>query len=545
MLPFVPGSQAQRVSTVVPRRRLPGTSRALSLLAAVGLMLAWVAPVSAGPGPTRLYDAGVSDRSVASGSPVTLTVWYRNREGSPADYVRVAVAGTARAMARVGDDSWKSGVRFTWTGELPPGSHEIVFEGMSRDKFADTLAAGSVTVSAPPTPAPTPKATPKPTPKPSATPRPTPKPTAKPTPAPTAKPTATPRPTARPTATPGATAEPTPTPGQVVTPRPSSMPTPTPATAAPSPTDAGAGATPGSTPDPAVGPVSGSGTPSAAPSAAPLPSDDAVGAVGGIGDGSAGSGWTASPIGGGGAPDGIGSGPLAAVMHAIDIMATGQPALPIGLVLTVATTSTVVGASLGFGLFGKRRRDGDQPDTDEELARQAATGVALGSGAMTAVLPSRPAEAPLEGEAAMPRWRRPSLLEARKADPIRDATVAPRLTFDHGLVGPLDGRERRLIRYNVVRLLDTPDELRGRELAFLDQGDEVQLLEKRGVYWLVLCPDGREGWIHKMTLGEVIGEPQSSSAPTATMPIAAETWTMGDDVDGDVLAAYLESRRRA
>jgi hypothetical protein len=29
------------------------------------------------------------------------------------------------------------------------------------------------------------------------------------------------------------------------------------------------------------------------------------------------------------------------------------------------------------------------------------------------------------------------------------------------------------------------------------------------------------------------------------MPIAAETWTMGDDVDGDVLTAYLESRRRA
>ncbi|HUP55195.1 MAG TPA: hypothetical protein VM408_06795, partial [Methylomirabilota bacterium] len=73
-----------------------------------------------------------------------------------------------------------------------------------------------------------------------------------------------------------------------------------------------------------------------------------------------------------------------------------------------------------------------------------------------------------------------------------------------------------------------------------------QLLEKQGVYWLVLCPDGREGWIHKMTLGEVVGAPhQPQSPPTATMPIAAETWTMGDDVDGDVLNAYLESRRRA
>ena len=65
----------------------------------------------------------------------------------------------------------------------------------------------------------------------------------------------------------------------------------------------------------------------------------------------------------------------------------------------------------------------------------------------------------------MPRWRRPSLLQARKNDPIRDNTPAPRLTFDQGLVGPLDGREGRAIRYRVVRLLDSPDELRGAEIA--------------------------------------------------------------------------------
>ena len=47
-----------------------------------------------------------------------------------------------------------------------------------------------------------------------------------------------------------------------------------------------------------------------------------------------------------------------------------------------------------------------------------------------------------------------------------------------------------------------------------------------------------------MTLGDVVGEPLQPDPPTATMPIAAETWTMGDDVDGDVLTAYLESRRR-
>ena len=72
----------------------------------------------------------------------------------------------------------------------------------------------------------------------------------------------------------------------------------------------------------------------------------------------------------------------------------------------------------------------------------------------------------LDPELALPRWRRPSLLEARRADPIREPSApAPRLTFDHGLVGALDGRERRLIGYNVVRLLDTPDELRGARSA--------------------------------------------------------------------------------
>ena len=149
-------------------------------------------------------------------------------------------------------------------------------------------------------------------------------------------------------------------------------------------------------------------------------------------------------------------------------------------------------------------------------------------------------------EALMPRWRRPSLILARKTDPIRDATPAARLTFDHGLVGPIDGLERRVIRYRVVRLLDAPDELRGAEIGYLDQGDEVQLLEKYGAYWLVLTPDGQQGWLHKMTLGEIVDDDgPESNGPVATMPIAADSWTMGEaDIDSDVFEAYLESRRR-
>ena len=279
--------------------------------------------------------------------------------------------------------------------------------------------------------------------------------------------------------------------------------------------------------------------------ATPAASDDTqAGVVPGTAAGGPTGGEGGDPAAGGTGGQGpVGPDPVGLLASAVGSAVFGRPQLPLGLLLTMTTTTTVVGAALAFSVFGKRRRDGEPPAPDEVLAAAAATGVGLEAAAPGGAN-GGPAD-PLALEMAMPRWRRPSLLEARKADPIRDAAPAPRLTFDHGLVGPIDGRERRLIRYNVVRLLDQPDELRGAEIGFLDNGDEVQLLEKHGVYWLVLCPDGRQGWIHKMTLGETVAEAPVQSAATATMPIDAETWTMGDDVDGDVLAAYLESRRRS
>jgi len=504
--------------------------------AAIVLLLAVAAPAWAAAGPTRLWDERVSDRSATTEESITFSVSYRNREGSPADWVRVRVGDDVHDLAAVGDDpDWHDGVRFTWTGTLPVGTHSVRFEAMSRDRFGDEEGAGSVTITAPPTPPPTP--TPAPTPEP--TPKPTPKPTPDPTPRPTPKPT--PDPTPRPA-------------GDDATPKPK-----------PTPTDA-PGATPGSTPGDAVAPGAHAGPdesdptstptgPAPSDSATPAPSNDAIavvvpGTIAGPGPGGSDS---AAGAGGGGRGDGGGDswGPL---LSALATVGLGRPELPpLGLVATVATTSAVVGASMALSLFGRRRRDGDSPDSDDVLAAHAATGLApvaagypVDHDGYAIETPMAPALAPvIEGEMALPRWRRPSLLEARKADPIRDGVVAPRLTFDHGLVGPLDGRERRLIRYNVVRLLDAPDELRASEIGFLDQGDEVQLLEKRGVYWLVLCPDGQQGWIHKMTLGDVVGELTTIDSPTATMPIDADTWTMGDDVDGDVLAAYLENRRRA
>jgi hypothetical protein len=235
-------------------------------------------------------------------------------------------------------------------------------------------------------------------------------------------------------------------------------------------------------------------------------------------------------------------GPIAALI-ALAGLQTAPLFMGPALAPTLATTTGAVGAVMALSLFGGRRRRPEDPP-DEMMAAAAAGGMAVT--AFDAIADAPPATLdPDDLEALLPRWRRPSLLQARKADPIRDMTPAPRLTFDEGFVGPLAGRERRIIRYRVVRLLDSPDELRGQEIGFLDQGDEVQLLEKYGAYCLVLAPDGQQGWLHKMTLGEIVDEPGTVEGPTASMHTAADSWTLGeDDIDADVLEAYLESRRR-
>lgn len=268
-----------------------------------------------------------------------------------------------------------------------------------------------------------------------------------------------------------------------------------------------------------------------------------VGSTGNSGDSAGPTSPSNGPDGssGGSGPGGTRTwGPLTSALTALGL--SGPPIGGLTLASSAVTATGTVAMAMAFGLFGKRRRAGDPPGPDGQLAAAAALGV--GVRPFPLALPEfEEAEDP---EAQLPRWRRPSLLQARKADPIRDAVApAARLTFDQGLVGPLDGRERRLIRYRIVRMLDTPDELRGIETGYLDRGDEVQLLEKYGAYWLILCPDGRQGWVHNMTLGEVIDETPSDDRPIATMPLAAETWTMGEgDADTDVLEAYLESRRR-
>jgi hypothetical protein len=189
------------------------------------------------------------------------------------------------------------------------------------------------------------------------------------------------------------------------------------------------------------------------------------------------------------------------------------------LVLLTAAVSTGTTLAFAFVLFSRRRRT-DEYD-DEALATAAAT-------PYPAPMPV-PAFDPGTGgtDVDLPRWRRPSLMAARKSDPVRSLDAPARLTFERS-AADIDG-ERRLVRYRLVRVLDRPDELTGSTVHTLDAGDEVAVVESSGLYRRVITPDGRTGWLHKMTLGDVI----SADAPAGD-----------EELDPDVLVAYLAARAR-
>jgi hypothetical protein len=165
----------------------------------------------------------------------------------------------------------------------------------------------------------------------------------------------------------------------------------------------------------------------------------------------------------------------------------------------VVVSTFAVATWMAFMLFNKRRRDGEPVAPDDVLHAAAATGVGV------AMAPLPPFVAPIDPEALMPRWRRPSLIEARRTDPIRSpAPERERLTFTHGFANGSVETERWRVRYAVAPLLDRPDEIQGSRIGELAAGDEVQVEERAGAYCHVLCPDGREGWIHRMTLGDAV-----------------------------------------
>jgi hypothetical protein len=222
---------------------------------------------------------------------------------------------------------------------------------------------------------------------------------------------------------------------------------------------------------------------------------------------------------------------------------------PMQLVPVVITTTGAATLVMAFMFLGKRREDGEQPAPDDVLATSAATGVravasaALVDGAAGTWPGTRPLPPPLDPEAHLPRWRRPSLMEARKADPLRNQRDIAPLTFSAtAALGASTGAgvERRRIRYRLVSLLDRPDELSGVSIGTLDQGDEVQLMEPSGLYWRVLCPTGQEGWLHKMTLGDVILDDVDDWPAEAATANPATAETASDEDAAGLLALYAD-----
>jgi hypothetical protein len=68
----------------------------------------------------------------------------------------------------------------------------------------------------------------------------------------------------------------------------------------------------------------------------------------------------------------------------------------------------------------------------------------------------------------------------------------PPLLFDKP---PSRGAVRRLVTYHLIRLSEGPDDLRSREIARLDRGDEVEIISHQDGYIQVRTPTGQLGWI--------------------------------------------------
>ena len=223
--------------------------------------------------------------------------------------------------------------------------------------------------------------------------------------------------------------------------------------------------------------------------------------------------------------------------RSLGVLQAGIPGLPgsgpfgrlAHLVPLASLLSTTTTLALAFLLFGKKRRDEEAPVSDEDLASAAASPYSMvGAGLAPAFAGVDPGTGGTDVN--LPRWRRPSLLAARKSDPVRNGADHVSLTFT-SQGGSAAGSERYVVRYRLVQLLDRPDELLGQAVDSVDEGDQVEILERRGTYRRVVTPDGREGWLHRMTLGDLVTQDPSGYVP--------------DVPNDDVVLAYLSAHAHA
>jgi hypothetical protein len=515
--------------------RLPTSLLVAAPLALLLMILA--VGTAAGASTGQLTSPAISPNPAVVGQTVSFGVTYTDSSGLAPVSVAVRIDGTSVPMSGAGSD-YAHGVRFSAAATPALGWHSIYFVAIDAGTNTISLHATSLhIVSADPSPTPTP--TPTPTPKPSATP--TPKPTLTPTPPPSSGATHTPSPTSPPTTSPTGSSRGT-----------GSSPTATPA---PAGSTGGTGPTGGTgTHAGATGSSTGVSTPTHKPSPSAAAGVGAVGSaapgVDGQTTGTAGaaidpmakirggdvytgaiSGYEATRGAyGGGFPYGLPAGPYGLANPTL-----GQ--LLFKLAPTIAMASAGGAAWAAFAFFGKRRRDEQEMD-ETLLATAAATVYEVEAAPGLRVV----------DESLLPRWRRPSLQQVRRTDPLRAVADVSHLSFEAAGVRPLADYERRYIGYRLVRLLDSPDEFRSQEIGILDQGDEVQLLERHGVYWLVLCPDGRQGWVHRMTLAEPV-VPDISAIEPEPMPqymdddIVMEMADPANELSAEgLLEAYMKAR---
>ncbi len=188
------------------------------------------------------------------------------------------------------------------------------------------------------------------------------------------------------------------------------------------------------------------------------------------------------------------------------------------------TTAVAVGIVLAgvVGIVMMARRPIGPSRADEIAAMMApaasttATAPSVSLTKATAVEAMAPPQTrPVDEEKFVPRWRRQSVLEARRSDPTRDAPVyrAPMRFID----GPPAESDVRIVRYAVVPVLDRPDEVLGLRLSDLESGDEVQVVSASGAFLEISCPNGDRGWVHRTTLGQR-GAPATPPTPTRLPP---------------------------
>ncbi|MET1232872.1 MAG: hypothetical protein ABWY52_08495 [Candidatus Limnocylindrales bacterium] len=462
---------------------IPGQrTRALTALLSCALLLSlfFAMPASAA-GPLKLTAGSADPGSGTAGDTFTFAATYVSKDDAPPAFVRVIVGGKVHDMKRQdsSDSDMRDGARYTVSIRIKTAGRFSYSFAAQDSKGRDTsLAGGTVRVA----------------PKPKTSPKPAPKPTARPAPSDS---------------------------GSNDAQQPTNDSTTDPTDAA----GAGAGVF-GLLRDYDGGP--GSGGPGGVGPAA-------LGPVDADGSGQPGSNVTSPSLGA--EPAGVGSEQgegtrRQPALTGIAALAVTLPGVGSDQWLALAARSAVIATgaaavvAMALFTFKRRRREDEDEDPFDVPTRGKAPDEASASGATP-----KPTEPGLTGEAAMPRWRRPSLNEARKADPGTSlaAIEAERLTFARNAAAADPANERRRIRYRMVRLADSPDEILGQEIGRLDEGDEVELLERSGLYWKVRTPPGQIGWVHKMTLGDAVPN---------TQPAAS-----GDDeTDGDVLAAFNEAQ---